>query len=144
MLLTCRNTKPAEAERRLCSLQILPPQQNINVLCIADRRFIDARNPGSDGIAARNRVWNSRSLQGGDGAVESCTNFFHGADHPFPGNGLVLDLRHDCRRTLNGLPVDSFNYNTIGRVNGSHLVHRNLPLYHFRNRLAQAGRRCRS
>ena len=67
-------------------VQIAAAKQDVHVTGIPHRRFIDGRNPGRHGIAAHHRVRNPCLLQSRAGTQQAFAHFFHGADHPFPGD----------------------------------------------------------
>ena len=52
--------------RRDCRRQIGSAQKNVNVLRVAHRRFVHARNPRGDGVSARQRVRHARRFEGGN------------------------------------------------------------------------------
>ena len=97
MLFTCRKTKPAAA-KRLLPRQVPATQQNVDILRVADGGFIDARHPGGHRIAASDRIRDAGPSRAAT-ARSSRADLFHGADHPFPGNGPV-DLRHGTPYTI--------------------------------------------
>jgi hypothetical protein len=80
--------------------QVRPAQENINALRVARRRLIHAGDPRGHGIAAYHRVGHIRCVQSGHSAPQPFTNFFHGSDHPFPGN--LGQTRRPTRRLAGG------------------------------------------
>ena len=89
MLFTWRYTNPAWA---MAAFEVPTPQDDIDVLSVPDRGFVNPRHPGRDGVASRNGVGNVRRIQGFGGAQEAIANLFHGPHHPFKGNFADHDL----------------------------------------------------
>ena len=75
--------KASICQRGLGGLEIRAPQQDVDVLCISHRGFIDSPHMGRNRIAADHGVWDSRLLERSGGAVHPVADFLHGPHHPF-------------------------------------------------------------
>ena len=78
--------EPRRCEGVLRDFEVAATQEDIDILSIPDRRFIDARNPGRHGISSHDRVGNLRLLQCSCSTKQPDAHFLHGPDHPFQGD----------------------------------------------------------
>ena len=68
--------------RRAGGGQIRSSDQDIDILCVADGRFIHARNPQSDGIAAGHSIRHTGRIERGRRTKKTLTHLFHGPHRP--------------------------------------------------------------
>lgn len=57
--------KAGFSERQGRFLQVFSANQQVDVLSVADGRFVDANHPGGDGVATDDRVWHPSQFKGG-------------------------------------------------------------------------------
>ncbi len=74
-------------ESGLHCVKVASSNQQIDILGVPDRRFIDARDPGGDGVAADDGIGNSYTLKSAGRAEESFADAFHGPFHSIEGKG---------------------------------------------------------
>jgi len=87
--------KPGCFEGRLCPREIVAPDEDVNVLRVANGGLIHRRDPRAYGIPPDYRVLQSGTLKNAARTQESLANHFHGIHHPLQNDvGTWERLRH--------------------------------------------------
>lgn len=77
--------KPDGFESRSGRVEVLPPQQGVDVLRVPHRCRVVPGHPRGDGIVIDDRVGNTSLVERGRRLQESPPNPFHGSHHSFEG-----------------------------------------------------------
>lgn len=68
--------------------QVATVDQEVDIGSVADGGLIDTGDPGGDGIATDYGIGDIGLFQSTGSTQKTFADFFHGTDHPFPGNRL--------------------------------------------------------
>ncbi len=82
--------EPGRLQGRPGGVEVGAAEDEVDVLGVPHRRFIDPGHPGRHGVAADHGMRDAGLFQGLRGPPETFAHLLHGSNHPFPG-GIVQD-----------------------------------------------------